>query len=161
MTTESQDLQLANGRIASLEQEALTHGVEVQNVEARTQRAETRAQAAEDEATNDATILQQIQQEARDEANRLRESIKQLKQDLQAAKKALKEKKRVVKAKPEVAATRPNEDLVAENNNLRVQLDKAAKSTIVDPVLQIGLYNLNPYLRGSAVAALGKKYEGC
>ena len=50
MTTESHDLQLANGRIASLEQEALTHGEEVRSAEAR-------AKAAEDKATDDATLL--------------------------------------------------------------------------------------------------------
>ena len=127
VTTESHDLQLANGRIASLEQEALTHGMEVQNAETRAQSAETRAQAAEDQATNDGTLLEQIQQDARDDANRSRESIKQLRQDLQKAKKALKEKAVVVKAKPEVVASRPDQDLVAETNNLRVLLDEATK----------------------------------
>ena len=84
-----------------------------------------------------------------------------MKQDLQKAKKALKKKEKVVKAKPEVAATRPDEDLVAGNNNLRVHLDEAAKTKIIDPDLQVGLYIPNPYLRGAAGEVLGKKYEGC
>ena len=126
-TAETHDLELANSRIVALEQGALSHGEEVRGAETRAQTAERRAQAAEEKATTDATTHQQNLQEVRGEAQKTQESVKQLKKDLQAAKKALKVKEDEAKAKPEVAATRPNQDLVAENNNLRVKLDEAAK----------------------------------
>ena len=124
-STETQDLERANGRIASLEQEALNHGEEVRSAETRAEGAERRAQAAEDKATDDATLqenLQKANNEAKDEVRKSHDSIKKLKQELRTARRAQKDK-----AKPEVVATRPDENLVAENTNLRVKLDEATK----------------------------------
>ena len=124
LTAATGELQLANDKIDNFESEALAKDQQVRD-------AGEKARAAENQVAENATTVSELKQslqESRDQAKEWRESNEQLARELQRKEKALERKNRETKS---TAAERTsNQNLVAEIENLRSQLDAAKEEAL-------------------------------
>lgn len=124
LTAATGELQLANDKIDNFEREALAKDQQVRD-------AGEKARAAENQVAENATTVSELKQslqESRDQAKEWRESNEQLARKLQRKEEALERKNSETKSA--AAEHTSNQDLVAQIENLRSQLDAAKEEAL-------------------------------
>ena len=133
LTTAKRELQLANEKIANTTSEALAQIQEARD-------AEDRARAAEEKDGQNTAAMNELQQnlrEARDQAEKLRESNERVALKLQQTEKMVEEK-------GETNGAAPNEKLIAEITGLQSELIEVRNKAFQSGYLQAISENPSP-----------------